>query len=183
MKLIGLYGPKRSGKDTAANGLLVQGWDRVTLADPLRESLYTLDPLLEPGLSLRHLVDACGWEGAKSSPYTAEVRRLMVAQGDAMRALRPAIFIEVALERIALAAAAGAPGVVITDVRFENEALAVIQAGGRIVRVERPGVDFDQAHASETPLREELVFSSVRNDSTPAELHRQMEFVSDLVAS
>lgn len=183
MRLIGLHGPKRSGKDTAAAALLAQGWERVALADPLRESLYILDPLLEPGLSLRHLVDACGWEGVKSSPYAGEVRRLMMAQGDAMRALRADIFLAHALGKIVVAKAAGAIGVVVTDVRFENEAKAVIQSGGRIVRVERPGIGFDQTHASETALPEELVFSTVHNDSTPAELHRQMAFVSELVAT
>ena len=40
--------------------------------------------------------------------------------------------------------------VVITDVRFEDEADAIIELGGLLVYVDRPGVDTSDGHPSET---------------------------------
>lgn len=44
------------------------------------------------------------------------------------------------------------PNWVITDTRFENEAKAIKERGGIIIRVERPGVEPINAHPSETGL-------------------------------
>jgi hypothetical protein len=54
--------------------------------------------------------------------------------------------------------------VVVTDVRFENEALAVHRAGGSIVEVIGPeGRVTDDGHASEAPLPEELIDATITN--------------------
>jgi hypothetical protein len=44
------------------------------------------------------------------------------------------------------------PNWVITDTRFPNEAKAIKDAGGMVVRVERSGVKATNAHPSETSL-------------------------------
>lgn len=47
-------------------------------------------------------------------------------------------------------------GVVIADVRFKNEVDSILQAGGRVVRVKRPGAGLKgaaAAHASETEMQ------------------------------
>ena len=36
MQVIGLCGAARSGKDTAADGLVAVGWRRLAFADPMR---------------------------------------------------------------------------------------------------------------------------------------------------
>lgn len=57
--------------------------------------------------------------------------------------------------------------VAVTDVRFPNEAVAIIQAGGTVVRVIGPDVG-PARHASEEPLPGEVVdhviFNAARND-------------------
>jgi len=64
--------------------------------------------------------------------------------------------------------------VIIKDVRFENEAQAVLDNGGNLVRIYRPeelralhGAPIDSAHASEVALDDWTDWSySIQNDST-----------------
>lgn len=56
---------------------------------------------------------------------------------------------------------------VLTDVRFENEAEAIHRAGGEVWRVERPSIDratHQDSHLSEKPLPDELVDLTLVND-------------------
>lgn len=58
---------------------------------------------------------------------------------------------------------------VLTDVRFENEARAIRQAGGEVWRVERPSIDratHQDSHASERPLPDDLIDLIVANDDS-----------------
>lgn len=64
------------------------------------------------------------------------------------------------------------PGVdclVITDLRFENEALRVLSLGGEVWEVLRPGTGSD-GHASEQPLPRALITRKIANDGTLSEL-------------
>lgn len=54
---------------------------------------------------------------------------------------------------------------VITDVRYPNEAQRVKDLGGEIWEVVRPGLESD-GHGSETPLTRELVDLTIVNDTT-----------------
>lgn len=54
---------------------------------------------------------------------------------------------------------------IITDVRFVNEAERVLECGGKVVEIHRPGLESDN-HASELPLPRELVSYTIENDST-----------------
>lgn len=62
--------------------------------------------------------------------------------------------------------------VVITDVRYPNEADAIREAGGTLVRIVRPGVDDGDTHASETALDGYNIGDGwvVRNDADLARL-------------
>lgn len=55
---------------------------------------------------------------------------------------------------------------VITDVRFPNEAEAIIKAGGEIWHIIRPEVDDGDAHVSEIPLGVEYIDAKIVNDGT-----------------
>jgi len=177
--IIGLSGKARSGKDTFAEALVQgAGYTRVAFADPLRELALKLDPVIDvvdrdtscgdpdccggpwPDLApvrLADLHDAVGWEGIKSHPtetIDGELRRTLIRLGDGVReVLGRTTWLDAAMRR---AAEIEGP-VVITDVRYRNEAEAVIAAGGIVVRIERPeGGDAllpeAAAHASETEL-------------------------------
>lgn len=59
---------------------------------------------------------------------------------------------------------------VITDVRFANEAAWVRQQGGELWRVVRPGVSIESTHVSETEQRGIPVDRTFLNDGTIADL-------------
>lgn len=54
---------------------------------------------------------------------------------------------------------------VITDCRFDNEAEAVLEHGGEVWEVIRPGESLDSDHSSNQPLPRHLVTRTIMNDS------------------
>lgn len=75
--------------------------------------------------------------------------------------------------------------IVVTDVRFPNEAHAITQMGGHVVRVEGPHVG-DDDHASEQPLPDALVdyvLDNTSRDDGMARLRRNVgQLLLDLTA-
>lgn len=149
--LIGLSGYARSGKDTVAQLLGEEfGYQRRAFADLLRECAYALNPLVGAGgIRYATIVDRCGYEGAKETPYADEIRRTMQRLGtDVVRdVLGPDIWVSALLSRLS-----HDERYVITDCRFPNEAHRVVGASGIVVRVSRPGVEAANGHASETSM-------------------------------
>lgn len=174
MDIIGLHGIKRAGKDTAAGALDPMGWTRLAFADELRGALYTVNPYLHDGVRMRHVVDAVGWEGAKKTGYKDEFRRLLQYTGDACRALDPDIFVTPVVGRIHTLARTGCRGVVVTDVRFDNEARGIIEAGGAIIEIDNPNLVADDTHTSEQGISPELVAETVVNDADIPTLHARV---------
>lgn len=148
------------GKDTAARVLTDTGvWERFAFADKVRETLLAINPLfdtiptianLQPTNRLSHIVETKGWEKAKEN---LEVRRLLQEFATNLRAvdedmwLRPA---EVKLEELR----SRGMGMVITDLRFPNEAAWVAGQGGLLVKITRPGYGPSRDHESETALND-----------------------------
>lgn len=150
--LVGLIGKKRSGKDSFARPLVEEhGFRRFAFADPLKEAVLQTDPIVAfctNPIRLSTVVERIGWEEAKEYP---EVRRLLQNYGVAIRGIEPDFWVRATLDR-ALQHASEVGPVVVTDVRFPNEADEVRDAGGTIVRIVRPGLSSDDTHASETAL-------------------------------
>lgn len=171
MKLIGVSGRKRSGKDSFAERLTgAHGFTRVAFADPMRELALALDPLISEGWRLSELVDAFGWEGAKENP---EVRRTLQRLGTegGRKVLGENIWVDTAMTT---ARAIGGP-VVFTDVRFPNEAEAVKRAGGVVVRIERQDLPQGDTHPSETAMDDWLFDFIVHNDDSLEYLHSEAD--------
>lgn len=85
LPLIGLIGRKRSGKDSVAAELHRYGYDKAAFADPLRDLMVAIDPLVGVGplpgdlanphpRKLSEVLDAIGYEAAKD--MFPEVRRV-----------------------------------------------------------------------------------------------------------
>lgn len=70
------------------------------------------------------------------------------------------------------------PNWIITDTRFQNEAIAIKNKGGIIIRVERPGVKAVNAHPSETSLDFWKFDYKILNNSDISDLK---EKVSDIL--
>jgi hypothetical protein len=184
--IVGLSGYARSGKNEAANALVERGWRQAAYADKLREFLYAVNPLI-PGhygagsLRLRRLVDQTGWDYAKTT--YPEVRSLLQRTGTeaGRRVLGDDVWVQALF-----ASHTDAPALVVTDVRFPNEAQAVVDRGGVMIRVDRPNVGptkdkYGRAHISETALDDWPFDHRLNNDGTVSDLHAKLHGVAELV--
>lgn len=172
---VGIVGRKRSGKDSIAATLVTEfGYDRVALADPLKEMALALDPIAIPGTRVRlaALVREVGWEAAKDG--WPEVRRILQRLGtDAARATFGAdVWVRLCVER-----ARDSRRVVVPDVRFPNEATGLRAHGFVIVRVDRPDVDQVDPHPSETELDRIEPDHRIVNDSTLDTLAERVRYL------
>ena len=61
---------------------------------------------------------------------------------------------------------------VITDCRFQNEAVWVKMFGGKLIRIERPGVDPTNDHVSETELDSWKFDHTIHNNGTLEDLRK-----------
>jgi hypothetical protein len=154
--LIGLVGRKGSGKDTAAEGLLAQGWVRLAFATPLREVVKTLFLLSDADCDDRAHKEQPG-------PMGVSYRRGMQAVGtelirDQLATVLPEVgeegfWIQHMRRQIGMARERK-ERVVITDVRFPDEAEAILALGGKLILVMRPGLRTTDSHSSETGVDE-----------------------------
>lgn len=146
--IIGLSGYAGSGKDALASILVKNhGYTRLAFADPIREFLYKINPIVacSPTGYLRDLVNLVGWDAAKQE---AQVRRLLQDVGVGAREMFGDDFwVKAAISKIETG-----KNYVITDVRFPNEAERIINMWGEIWRVTRPDVSSVNNHISETAM-------------------------------
>ncbi|MGC5319324.1 hypothetical protein ACPXB5_11360 [Micromonospora arida] len=173
--LIGLIGRARAGKDTFAARLIeAHGFTRYAFADALRGVALDLDPIVLPidtvqgSARLSEIVERVGWEGAKEY---REVRRTLQRLGVAVRTLDEEFWVS----RVMLKISANAKPAVVTDVRFANEAAAIVAAGGRLVRIVRAGQDESDTHISETALADYPTHAHIDNDSDIATLRTRAD--------
>ncbi|MCD7439015.1 hypothetical protein K4B79_12345 [Streptomyces lincolnensis] len=179
--LVGLAGAARSGKDTAAQALLDMGWTRRAFADKVREVLYALDPvLIEPHYpegvtSLRYEVDSYGWADVKEMyPVVRGYQQRLGTEGG-REVLGDGVWVDALFRDFETWGPT-----VITDVRFPNEANAIRERGGLVVRIERPGQELirEAGHISENSLAGYLYDDVIPNDGTVALLRdRVMQLI------
>jgi hypothetical protein len=150
--IIGLTGYAQSGKDTVANVFVEQyGFTRVAFADKIREFLYEFNPVVvQPDLLgsmyLRESIDLVGWDKAKQDP---EVRRMLQDLGVSARK----VFSEDFWIKQAIGAYQPSDNVIVTDVRFTNEADYLKSfPGAQIWRIKRLGIEAVNAHESESQM-------------------------------
>ena len=161
--IIGLTGYARSGKDEVAKILVEEfGYKRVAFADKIKTLLYETNPQVG-GNRLQHLVSTYGWDVAKSQP---EVRHLLQTLGVSARK----IFGENFWVDQAILNVHPSERIVISDVRFENEAERIQSLSGQIWRIKRTGVQAVNAHVSETQMDGYKVDKILQNGGTLDEL-------------
>lgn len=164
--LIGLHGLARSGKDTVGEYLARYGFFRYALADPIRSAIvhmfkipyqHCVDPQFKEvvnefwGFSPRQMMQLLGTEGSRN------------------------VFREdIWLKRAELEIAAH-KDVVITDVRFDNEAEWVYAQGGEIWRIIRDSAVPVSAHASEAGIDDGFIAQEIFNNGTYTELFLQVD--------
>ena len=171
--IIGLSGYARSGKDTVAGMLMgIHGYERVAFADKIREFLLEIDPLvMHNGIDFRlqDIVESKGWETAKTE--FPEVRRLLQDLGLGARKL----FGDDFWIAQALMHRHHTEKIVITDVRFKNEAEAIKKHdGAQIWRINRINVGPANDHLSEIDMDTWEYDGIITNNSDMPNLIKQV---------
>lgn len=138
MQLIGLAGRAGCGKDTLAKFLCeTQGFVQIALADPLRDGLKVMLGLSDEQINRRDLKEIpIGWIGKSPRELLqtlgTEWGREMVANN---------LWLRVAARKIEQIIAAPpclhVAGIVISDIRFENEADWLRGQGGTVWHISR----------------------------------------------
>jgi hypothetical protein len=167
--VIGLSGYAGVGKNTIAEEFVRNDrFEQRGFADALKEILYELNPTINVDLPhdrLQDIVDTFGWEKAKKIP---EIRQLLQRLGDGCRkSLGEDIFINTLFNQPHKA------NLIISDLRYENEALEIRRRGGYVIRVERPGIGPVNSHSSEK-LDFEADFT-VSNNKSPADAYLEIK--------
>ena len=168
------------GKDTAAQVLLDElRFQRIAFADPIKGALLALDPLI-PGsdqgetVRLSEVCQSQPWSQVKDDP---EVRRLMQVLGTEVgrNLFDPDLWVRLAKRKLESTLSVG--DVVVTDVRFPNEARLVRGYGGILVRVERPGFGPINEHVSDRASERWAYDRRIDNDADVASLHGKMRLL------
>lgn len=181
MVIVGLTGAARSGKDTLAAHLVEEhGFTRFAFADELKEAMLDLNPIVGLSSTEWRLADVVeelgGWDDAKK---VDEVRRLLQVFGtEVIRRRNPNFWIEAVAEKIATAKPTPRR-IVISDVRFDNEAEWIHTshiARNYVVRIDRDqgGLDGDNAaHSSEQGVDSSFLSFILTNNGTKEELFQK----------
>lgn len=177
MRIIGLTGKAGAGKDTVADRLVEKhGFVKYALADPIKKMLDVIDvdcrtretkELPHPvfGVSPRRMAQTLGTEWMRDTICSNGWLRL-ATQFIEMQRAHIVTFMDVPLYS----------GVVIPDIRFENEAQWLRDQGGELWHISRPSVAHVSEHSSENGV---AFFASdfwIRNDSTLEHLHNEVDY-------
>lgn len=171
-QLIGLVGGAGVGKDTVRH-MLEDNFDfeGLAFADPLRSMLcQLLDTVHEHRAHLadrdlkEQTIDALG----------VSARELMQTLGDWGRARHPDWWVNILAQRVRHLHQAGVYRVVVSDVRFANEAEYIRREGGQLWRIERT-TQAVRAHASEAEHTGIACDVTIDNSGTLDDLRLRVE--------
>jgi deoxyadenosine/deoxycytidine kinase len=182
MKIIGLTGPKGSGKDTVADILVSHyrsQWKtvhRLAFADPIKkviQHIFALDPT-----SLQQYDDFKRTTLHFTIPNTStrnmkmldvSARHVVREIGMMMREYDDKQFNNYIEEHFKKAYFTSNNVFVVTDLRFDNEYTMLRQWGAKIVKVDRPGYAYD-GHITERGFDDQLVDYTIRNSGSLTDL-------------
>lgn len=175
--IVGLCGAAGSGKSTVAARLHeAHGYASWAFADPLYAAVAAITGLKIEELQNRQTKERIlPWLGV--SP-----RRLLQTLGTewGRELISETMWIDATFRRIE---ESDWERHVICDVRFPNEAEAILSRGGHVVRVERLGPaclgEQAAAHASEAGIPNELILATIDNSGTVAGLEATVDAVFD----
>jgi len=174
--LIGLCGAAGAGKNSVANFLTDSDGCRLyqlAFADPLYQCVSTITGLPVARLKDRDVKEAVLPHLGKSPRQM--LQSLGTEWGRGM--VHDEIWIRITMERAGEHLTVGR-GVVITDVRFDNEAQAIVDAGGEVWRVIRNGWrcldDNTAAHQSEAGVSDHLIARIIDNSGSLDDLRAQL---------
>jgi hypothetical protein len=161
--VIGLCGYARVGKDTAGMILTnVFDYKRAAFAEKLREMAIALNPLIQDrDITKRYneWIKEFGYDIAKEK--VAGIRPFLVSLGESVRN----VLGEETWINAVIPLNYNGPPMVITDVRYKNEADRVKMLGGIIVQINKPGV-IPANHTEATSISQIIPDIIINNDQT-----------------
>lgn len=192
---IGITGFAQSGKDETVKILNELGFQRVSLADPVRQGIYNINPfvLIKQGdtyykelnlryintlsdsilvLTLKEIVDYLGWDEAKK---ITEVRRLLQFYGTegARQIFGDTIWTDTADKYIKKNKI---QKVAVSDVRFPNELDWVrTKENSLIIKIKKPGVGSINNHSSDAGIADNLCDFIIENNGTLEDLKNKIK--------
>lgn len=176
-KLLAFSGYARAGKDTAVQVLRTEGYQRVAFADLMRTFLEKLNPIVASSgrpsnpVRIMDVIERYGWDGYKESIFGTEIRELMQRLGTecGRQLLDDNIWIDSALNKLD-----PENYYAVADCRFVNEADAIRKRGGKVIRINRPGVGPANQHPSEISLDDYDFDAVINNDDDHDELRKRL---------
>lgn len=178
--IVGLAGYAGAGKDTAAQCLIERGFRQDAFAAPLKAMAYDINPWIPSwsveGQRLRDMVDDRCWDDAKKNPHAREFLQNL---GGAVREhLGKGVWVSALRQRWRDSSRADT---VITDVRYENEALWTLcpfvgakAAEHMLIWIDRPGIGPVNDHPSDQGLVRDYCTHVVVNDGSPEQLWQRV---------
>jgi hypothetical protein len=169
--VIGLCGAARSGKDTVADWLVTEmDYERIAFADPIKDMICTM---LDVNLEWIDRNKEVEMEGIGSP------RKLLQTLGTewGRKLVNKELWITLARRDIKLLCSYwSCPGVVIPDVRFDNEACMILNDyGGQIWKVERDNAPAIAPHVSEAGIDQRLITRTITNNGDIEDLFAQLK--------
>ena len=179
--VIGLAGPKGSGKSSIAEALHTGAAPhvrRLRFADGLKRMLLSL------GLTSEQIDGPDKHKACELLDYSTPRHAMQTLGAEWGRGMiSPNLWVNACMQQIDNTASTRVH--VIDDVRFANEADAIHKRGGVVIEVVQPGVLYNPEHASEAGLPKSLIDYSVMNDNTPlsAAIHVMLRTLHKIGAS
>ena len=173
--LIGLHGAAGAGKGEVAAILAGIGFVEIAFADPLYAAVSAMTGIPIPKLKDREFKERPIPVWGKSP------RELLQLMGSdfGRRLIRSTVWVDVAMQR-----AWEQENVVISDVRFDNEAEAVVARGGVVWRIDRgvPSclVGATASHESERGVSPHLIGRTIENNGTLEDLASAVREATEL---
>lgn len=177
--LIGLAGPARSGKSTAADHLVRNHLlEHYAFADPLRSGLMEIFNLDPDDFEGERKEQQLPWLGR--SP-----RELMQSMGTewARQMVNPDVWVKIAEQNLNYLqnSLSSVVGFVISDVRFENEAEFIRQRGGTIIHISRPDAEPVNPHVSEAGIHVKQSDLIARNTSCLSSFRARIDICVEII--
>jgi hypothetical protein len=176
LRLIGLTGNAGSGKDTTADYLVnTKGWIKLAFAKPLKDICINYLGLTEDeaytqegkakyndfwGMTNREILQKIGTDAFRNGFHKDTWTKIMELQ-----------IVKLLNE---------GKNVVISDCRFDNEALLIEKLGGIVFKINRPNYDTfllnkETSHISEQGIKNSLIAGIIDNNDTIKKLHLRFE--------
>jgi hypothetical protein len=171
--IVGFAGLAGAGKNAAAEAL---SYPTLAFADALRQMLLRLDPVLYEthegdAVRLTEVIERVGWDRAKRE--APEVRRLLQELGMAVREINAYFFVDDLSNFIDMLVADGNNNLCVTDVRFPNELEMVRWWNGKVIWIERPGVE-NLGGPTENSITADDCDDFILNDGSIEKLHEKV---------